>query len=57
MVYPTTLTEDEALRKFIQEQLEKGVYFEIKVTICLTFLLYQKEGWKVMPSPRLSEAQ
>ena len=57
MVYPTTLTEDEALRKFIQEQLEKGVYFEIKVTICLTFLLYQKEGQKVTPSPRLSKTQ
>ena len=52
-VYPTTLTEDEALQKFIQEQLEKGYISKIKVTLRITLFLYQEKRWQVAPSARL----
>ena len=31
------------------------VYLEIKVTICICILLYQKEGWETTPYTRLPE--
>ena len=56
-IIPTTKEEDEALKKFITEQMEKGIHSKIEISICISVLLYQKEGQKVMPYTRLPEAK
>ena len=38
-VYPTTLTEDEALKNH-PRTIGEGVYFKIEVTICITLFLH-----------------
>ena len=48
-VYPTTLTEDEALRKFIQEQLEKGYISKSKSPYALPFFFIKKKDGKLRP--------
>ena len=48
-VYPTTLTEDEALRKFIQEQLEKGYISKSKSPYVSPFFFIKKKDGKLCP--------
>ena len=48
-VYPTTLTEDEALQKFIQEELEKGYISKSKSPYALPFFLIKKKDGKLRP--------
>ena len=43
--------------KLHQRTIGKGVYFKIKITICITFLLYQEKRWQVAPSTRLPKTQ
>ena len=42
-VYPMAQHEDKALEEFIDEQLAKGIYPTVKVSICLIILFHQKE--------------
>ena len=48
-VYPTTLTEDEALSKFIQEQLEKGYISKSKSPYASPFFFIKKKDGKLHP--------
>ena len=48
-VYPTTLTEDEALQKFIKEQLEKGYISKSKSPYASPFFFIKKKDGKLCP--------
>ena len=48
-VYPTTLTEDKALQKFIQEQLEKGYISKSKLPYASPFFFIKKKDGKLCP--------
>ena len=50
-VYPTTLTEDEALKNFIQEQLEKGYISKSKSPYASPFFFIKKKDGKLRPVP------
>ncbi len=40
-----------------QRAIREGIYPTIKVSICFTILLYQKEGWEAMTSTRLLKVE
>ena len=48
-VYPTTLTEDKALQKFIKEQLEKGYILKSKSPYASPFFFIKKKDGKLCP--------
>ena len=48
-VYPTTLTEDEALKNFIKEQLEKGYISKSKLPYASPFFFIKKKDGKLRP--------
>ena len=48
-VYPTTLTEDEALKDFIKEQLEKGYISKSKSPYASPFFFIKKKDGKLRP--------
>ena len=48
-IIPTTMEEDEALKKFIKEQLEKGYIWKSKSPYALAFFFIKKKDGKLRP--------
>ena len=48
-IIPTTMEEDEALKKFIKEQLEKGYIWKSKLLYVLAFFFIKKKDGKLHP--------
>ena len=48
-IIPTTMEEDEALKKFIKEQLEKGYIWKSKSQYALAFFFIKKKDGKLRP--------
>ena len=48
-VIPTTMEEDEVLKKFIKEQLEKGYIRKFKLPYTLAFFFIKKKDRKLQP--------
>ena len=44
-------------QEFHPRTIGEGVYFKIKVPICITLFLYQEKRWQVAPSARLPKTQ
>ena len=48
-IIPTTMEEDEALKKFIKEQLERGYIWKSKLPYASAFFFIKKKDGKLRP--------